>query len=213
MPSATSLERYIPAAGAYIDDVHDLLKNSGVPTSGMLVQGVLFGGLTMLVTSRTSFTKIPRQTLLPLLLVDYPAWTRRCVICLAIMNEHWTHTLPTKLTGQFEVLADGALRMISTALLSAPIDTSVVETQQTSNMGTETSSIYEIEDLSSRQDSCIFQEQVPYLMETYDSFAELVGPNGTSSSWEFLLQDMDLKLHAELSSFDDEVISDLPSAD
>ena len=92
----------------------------------MLAQGVLFAGLTMLITSRTNFMKIPRQVSLPLLLVDFPAWTRRCAVCLAIMNERWSHTLLAKLTCQFEVLADSTHRIISTALLEQPN----IETQQ-----------------------------------------------------------------------------------
>lgn len=211
-PSANSLERCIRAAGAYVDNVHDILKNSDVPTSWMLVQGVLFAGLTMLVTSRTGFMHIPRQISLPLLLVDFPAWTRRCAVCLAVMNERWTHALVTKLAAQFEILADSTLRMISTALLSAPVDASGGVTQHSGHMGTQADSISGIDGPSFGELSAVPQEQVPQFMETCDSFTELFAPNGTSSFWEFPSQDMDLDLLAQLGCSNDDMTFHFPPA-
>lgn len=209
MPSIASLERCIRAAGAYVDDVYDLLKNSDVPTSWMLAQGVLFAGLTMLVTSRTNFMKIPRQTSLPLLLVDFPAWTRRCAVCLAIMNERWSHTLLAKLTGQFEVLADSTHRMISTVLL----EQSTNETQQARHTNTQVDSICAIEKSTFGDPSCIFQQHVPDFVENYDSFAELFGASGTSSFWEFPSQEIDMALHTETGLFNDDTTHLIPSLD
>lgn len=212
-PSKTSLERCIRAAGGYVDDVYDLLKNSDVPTTWMLAQGVLFAGLTMLVTSRTSFRKIPRQVSLSLLLVDFPAWTRRCAVCLAIMNERWSHTLLAKLTGQFEVLADSTHRMISTALLSTSMEQSLHQAQEPSHTETQVDSIRGAEHLSFGDPSDAFQEHVPDFMDNYDSFAELFSTSGTSSFWEFPSQDMDMALCTEADFFNDDSTAHNTSTD
>ena len=209
MPSIASLERCIRAAGAYVDDVYDLLKNSDVPTSWMLAQGVLFAGLTMLVTSRTNFMKIPRQVSLPLLLVDFPAWTRRCAVCLAIMNERWSYTLLAKLTGQLEVLADSTHRMISTVLL----EQSTHETQQARHTDTQVDSIFAAESSSFGNPSCVYEQYVPDFVENYDSFGELFGACGTSSFWDFPSQDMDMALHTEAGLFNDDMTHLDPSVD
>lgn len=82
----------------------------------MLVQGVLFAGLTMLVTARTSFLLLARHSGLSFLFVDLPGWTRKCSICLAIMNERWSEDLLQKLDTQFESLANDTLRTISSTL-------------------------------------------------------------------------------------------------
>jgi len=202
-PSITSLERCIRAAGAYVDDVYDLLKNSDVPTSWMLAQGVLFADLTMIVTSRTNFMKLPRHVALPLLMVDYPAWTRRCAVCLAIMNERWSHTLLAKLTGQLEALADSTHRMISTALLSVPTEQALYQNQQASHTDTRAGSIRAVGDSSFGDPSCTLQQHVPDFMDSYDSFAELFGASVASSFWEFPLQDMDMTLQTEAGFFNE----------
>jgi hypothetical protein len=212
-PSTNSLERCIRAAGAYVDDVYDLLKHSDVPTSWMLAQGVLFAGLTMIVTSRTDFMKLPRQVSIPLFLVDYPAWTRRSAVCLAIMNERWSHTLLAKLTGQFEALADSTHRMISTALLSAPTEQALYQTQQASQTGTQADSVRAAEGSLLDEPFCFFQQQVPDFVGNYDSFTELFCASGTSSFWDFPSQDMDMALHAEAGFFNEDMTFHNNSAD
>jgi len=212
-PSATSLESCIRAAGAYIDDVHDLLKNSNVPISWMLAQGVLFAGLTMLITSRTNFTKIPRQTSLALLLVDFPAWTRRCAVCLAIINERWSHALLAKLTGQFEALADSTHRVVSTTLLSAPVDFPDNQTEHAGHVAAQASSIPGVNDMSFGCPPSTFPEQSPDLMENYDSFTELFGASGTSSFWEFSNQDMDMALDAGTGFPNGDIVFNIASAE
>jgi hypothetical protein len=179
----------------------------------MLAQGVLFAGLTMIVTSRTSFTKFSRQVSLPLLLVDFPAWTRRCAVCLAIMYERWSHTLLAKLTVQFEALADSTHRMISTALLSAPMEPALQQIQQASHAETQAGSICAIEDSSSGGPSCMSQQYVPDFLESYDSCAELFGASGTSSFWGFPSYDMDMALHTETGFFNDDMTYHITSAD
>ena len=178
----------------------------------MLAQGVLFAGLTMIVTSRTNFKKLPRQVSLPLLMVDYPAWTRRCAVCLAIMNERWSHTLLAKLTGQLEALADSTHRMVSTALLSAPMEQALHRTQQASHAETQAGGIREVEGSYFVDPSCIPQQHVPDLIESYDSFAELFGASGPSSFWEFPSCDMDMALDTETGFFNDNMTYQIPSA-
>lgn len=201
-PPADSVERCIRAAGAYIDNVDYLLKHSDVPTSWMLVQGVLFAGLTMLVTARTSFAKIPRQRSLQLLMVDYPAWTRRCAVCLAVMNERWDNTLLPKLAAQFEILADSTLRIISTTLMSVSVDIAATQAPSNASGGLVVNAGDEL-DASHGQPSAILDEQALQFLETYDSFSELFGTNGTSSFWDFSTQDINMDANAQFSFLDD----------
>lgn len=100
----------------------EVLRNSNVPLSWMLIQGVIFAGLTMLITARTGVSVLTRQTGLQFLLVDLPSWTRKCSICLAIMNERWSEDLIAKLDTQFEALANDTLKMI-TSSVTAPVTT------------------------------------------------------------------------------------------
>lgn len=51
-----------------------------------------------------------------LLLVDLPAWSRKCSVCLAIMNERWQQDLLSELETHVEILADETLRFISNGL-------------------------------------------------------------------------------------------------
>lgn len=201
MPSAQSVERCIRAAGAYINNVEYMLKHSDVPTSWMLVQGVIFAGLTMLVTARTSFVKIPRQRSIQLLMVDYPAWTRKCAVCLAIMNERWDNTLLPKLAAQFEILADSTLRIISNTFMSVSVDTSANEPP--SNTG-ESSANNASEELNASfgQPSAMLDEEASQFLRTYDSFAELFGTNGSSSFWDFSAQDVSMDANSQFGFFD-----------
>ncbi|KAL7907628.1 fungal-specific transcription factor domain-containing protein [Trichoderma velutinum] len=117
-PPAQSLERCIRSAGSYIDDVLKVLRVTNVPLSWMLVQGVLFAGLTMLVTARTGLLRLLSHVGAPFLLVDLHSWTRNCSICLAIMNERLHEDLLSKLDSQFELLANDTLRIISANVTS-----------------------------------------------------------------------------------------------
>jgi hypothetical protein len=112
-PPATSLEKCVRSAAAYIDDMIDVIRNSRVGLSWMLVQGVLFAGLTMLITARTNFHKLLPLTGLRFFLADFPAWVRKCAICLAVMNERWNETLLSTLESRFETLVNDTLRFIS----------------------------------------------------------------------------------------------------
>ncbi|KAL3964903.1 hypothetical protein ACCO45_001907 [Purpureocillium lilacinum] len=105
---------FIASLQAELDDPEDEQR----ALSWMLVQGVLFAGLTMLVTARTCCHRLAARTGVRFFLVDLPAWSRKCLVCLAIMNERWNEDLLSKLDRQFELLADDTLEVISTQLTS-----------------------------------------------------------------------------------------------
>ena len=123
-PSKESQEWCIRNAGAYIDDMAEVLRDSNVPLSWMLIQGVLFAGLTMLITARTSLSIMGSRAGLPLMLVELPAWSRKCSICLAIMNERWGQDILSKLETQFEMLVNDTLSVICNELGSQNATTS-----------------------------------------------------------------------------------------
>lgn len=91
----------------------DVLRHSNVPLTWMLIQGILFAGLTILVTVRTGLQNLMRHSGLSILLVDLPSWTRKCSICLAIVRERWNDELLTRLDSQFEALANDTIKLIS----------------------------------------------------------------------------------------------------
>ncbi|PSN59775.1 hypothetical protein BS50DRAFT_507798 [Corynespora cassiicola Philippines] len=117
-PPPESLERCLRSASAYIDNIYALLRSSNIPISWMLVQGILFAGLTMLTTARMGFRQLASHMGSHCLIVDLPAWIRRCSVCLAIINERWNEDLLSRLDSQFEVIANDTLRIISSSLLS-----------------------------------------------------------------------------------------------
>ncbi|CAK7223177.1 hypothetical protein SBRCBS47491_005117 [Sporothrix bragantina] len=137
--SPASLAQCVRAAGAYLDCMVDVVRHSNVPLSWMLVQGVLFAGLSMLITARTSVTMLSADH--RLLLVDLPMWTRRCSICLAVMNERWRtgedeESLLSQLESQFEALAGDTLSMITAAVLGGGEARSGSTTQQHQELST-----------------------------------------------------------------------------
>lgn len=66
----------------------------------------------MLISARANF----KQLDMALLLVDLASWSRKCSVCLAIMNERWHEDLLSKLENQLEILSDDTLKFISTGL-------------------------------------------------------------------------------------------------
>lgn len=97
----------------------DVIRSSRISLSWMLIQGVLFAGLTMLVTARTSFKKLLPMTGLHFFVADFPGWARKCAICLAIMNERWKEDLLVALEARFEALVNDTLRFISTNITAS----------------------------------------------------------------------------------------------
>lgn len=115
-PPIDSTRTCLRAAGAYIANVSTVLQKSSVALSWMLVQGVLFAGLTMLVTARLSAGIMDDSRDLTLFLVDLPGWTRKCSICLAIMNERWDDALLLKMTRQYEAMVDDTICFLSSTV-------------------------------------------------------------------------------------------------
>lgn len=97
----------------------DVIRSSRISLSWMLIQGVLFAGLTMLVTARTGFKKLLPMTGLHFFVADFPGWARKCAICLAIMNERWKEDLLVTLEARFEALVNDTLRFISTKIAAS----------------------------------------------------------------------------------------------
>jgi hypothetical protein len=92
----------------------------------MLIQGVLSAGLTMLISARANFKMLDWS----LLLVDLPAWSRKCSVCLAIMNERWQQDLLSELETHVEILADETLRFISNGLAAERVGSGSHEVTQ-----------------------------------------------------------------------------------
>lgn len=106
----------------------DVIRSNRISLSWMLIQGVLFAGLTMLVTARTSFTKLLPKTGLHFFVADFPGWARKCAICLAIMSERWKEDLLITLEARFEGLVNDTLKYISTNI-TASLTTAKTPTQ------------------------------------------------------------------------------------
>ena len=99
-----------------------VLRTSHVPISWMLVQGIIFAGITMLITARRGIRKLCSSDNFGFLLVDLPAWTRKCSVCLALVNERWKEDLVCQLDTQFEALADETIKLIARELTSHQTD-------------------------------------------------------------------------------------------
>lgn len=180
-PPAASLERCIRSAAAYVDDMIDVIRHSRVELSWMLVQGVLFAGLTMLITARSNFRKLLPLTSLQFFIADFPAWVRKCAICLAVMNERWNETLLSTLESRFETLVNDTLRFIS-----ANISTSLEGnnfTDQTSTHGNNSATTMDDQNVSQNWtwpiDDGLWNESA------YMDFAIGNEPLISNGSWEF----------------------------
>jgi hypothetical protein len=173
----------------------DVLRKSNVPLTWMLVQGVLFAGLTMLVTARTSFQSLAEHSGLPFLLVELPTWTRKCSICLAIMNERLCEDLLSKLDTQFEALANDTLRLISSTLTARPNDGRPAQVNASSR--DETSPLKQAQLPSAPQDSDFLVENEPMDLSAgmtgdldyIDTFREYLGIDGVQTFWDILSSD------------------------
>lgn len=188
--SEASSKLCIRAAGGYIDNVYDLLRTSNVPISWMLVQGVLYAALTMLVMSQTCFTRFPHDEALSLCLVDCHAWSRKCAVCLAIMNERWGSSLLSRLSSQYEILADNTLRVMSTGLIQKHTELPVNETLPADRTSPRLNSADGGGDDRSAEPPLFDMEQLPGIPEAYECFTELFGEYGNSSFWEIFPQDI-----------------------
>ncbi|TDZ22772.1 Protein STB5 [Colletotrichum orbiculare MAFF 240422] len=69
---------------------------------------------------KQGFHQLGAHTGWSFMLVDVPAWTRKCSVCLAIVSERWKEDLLLKLEAQFETLANDTLRVVSSAFSTQP---------------------------------------------------------------------------------------------
>ena len=125
-PAPSSLLRCITSSGDYIDHLLSTTRSSNVPLTWMLVQGLLFSGLTLLVVVRVHAVKILNEAGISFLLVGLPKWTRRCSTCLTIMRERWNDGLLENLESQFEAFAENTMEKVATLVVS-PGDRSLSE--------------------------------------------------------------------------------------
>ena len=156
----------------------EFLRASNVPLTWMLVQGVLFAGLTMLVTARTGSRRLTSAAAMPLLLVELPAWLRKCSVCLAIMNERWSEDLLAKLDRQFEALADDTVRVISTSLTS--------EVAQSSSMGESSPTLlpYQMDSSYMMGADAVTEWTGGASWEYLDPFRQVLGMEGVQTFWD-----------------------------
>ncbi|KAL5083027.1 hypothetical protein Trisim1_002249 [Trichoderma cf. simile WF8] len=189
-PPAQSLERCIRSAGSYIDDVLKVLRVTNVPLSWMLVQGVLFAGLTMLVTARTGLRRLLSHVGAPFLLVDLHSWTRNCSICLAIMNERLREDLVSKLDSQFELLANDTLRIISASITSHTIDASSRSPAFSTNPDVAENALGS--DQMFTTDTSDFNLNVTEDLNYFDIFKEFMGQDPTQTFWDMFPYELSL---------------------
>ncbi|CAH0033157.1 unnamed protein product [Clonostachys rhizophaga] len=127
-PSPKSAEFCIRSAGHYIDNLLGVLRSTNVPITWMLVQGVIFAGLTILVTARTTASKLAQYAGPSFLLVDLANWTRKCSLCITIINERWSEDLVASLDAQYETLAIDTLKIFATGLIGNVSSTTATST-------------------------------------------------------------------------------------
>ena len=118
-PAPSSLLRCITSSGDYIDHLLSTIRTGNVPLTWMLVQGLLFSGLTLLVVVRAHAVKILNEAGISFLLVDLPKWTRKCSTCLTIMRERWNDGLLENLESQFEAFAENTMEKVATLVVSS----------------------------------------------------------------------------------------------
>ncbi|KAL7953982.1 fungal-specific transcription factor domain-containing protein [Trichoderma compactum] len=189
-PPAQSLERCIRSAGSYIDDVLKVLRVTNVPLSWMLVQGVLFAGLTMLVTARTGLRRLLSHVGAPFLLVDLYSWTRNCSICLAIMNERLRDDLLSKLDSQFELLANDTLRIISASITSHTTNASSRSPAFSANPDVAESALGS--DRMFTTDTSDFNLNLAEELNYLDIFKEFMGQDPTQTFWDMFPYELSL---------------------
>ncbi|KAL7786522.1 fungal-specific transcription factor domain-containing protein [Trichoderma afarasin] len=189
-PPAQSLERCIRSAGSYIDDVLKVLRVTNVPLSWMLVQGVLFAGLTMLVTARTGLRRLLSHVGAPFLLVDLHSWTRNCSICLAIMNERLREDLVSKLDSQFELLANDTLRIISASITSHTMNASTRSPAFSTNPNVAENTLGS--DQIFTADTSDFNLNLAEDLNYFDIFKEFMGQDPTQTFWDMFPYELSL---------------------
>lgn len=167
----------------------------------MLVQGVLFAGLTMLITARTGLHQLLSHVEVSFLLVDLPSWIRNCSICLTIMNERLQEELLSKLDSQYELLANDTLRLISSTITSQPASSCA----ESSVFGTNVDNGLELDQglsIDTSYASMSFGEEYDY----FDIFKDFMGQELTQTFWNIFPNDMNLAPDTDL----DEISAYIP---
>jgi hypothetical protein len=160
----------------------------------MLVQGVLFAGLTMLVTARTGLRQLMSHAGVSLLLIDLHSWTKNCSICLAIMNERLQEELLSKLDSHFEILANDTLRMISSSMTSQTINDYSDSSLLSRNIGLTENILGPQQSFTANTSySSSFGEEWDY----FDIFKEFMGQDPAQTFWDMSLQEMDIQTPTE----------------
>lgn len=177
----------------------EVLRSSNVPLTWMLVQGILFAGLTMLVTARTGLRALTQRAGLPFLLVDLPAWTRQCSVCLAIMTERWSEELLPKLDSQFEALANDTLRLISSSAMNesaanrGPRDANVSSDNVNLTRSPSTRQGPEEQDKNPRADDITYPAVSPAGdWDYFEAFREFLGISDVQTFWDAVPHDGDI---------------------
>lgn len=167
----------------------------------MLAQGVLFAGLTMLITARTGLHQLLSHVEVSFLLVDLQFWIRNCSICLTIMNERLQEELMSKLNSQYELLANDTLTLISSTITSQPANSCAESSVFGTNMdnGLELDQGFNIDAPHAGMD---FGEEYDY----FDIFKDFMGQDLTQTFWNIFPNDMDLAPDTDL----DEISANIP---
>jgi hypothetical protein len=181
-----------------------VLRTSNVPLSWMLVQGILFAGITMLVTARRGVRKLCSSENMGLLLVDLPAWTRKCSVCLALVNERWEEDLISKLDAQFDALTDGTIKVIAEELTSCSAGTTAVNVGNADgSTGAQAGSIQSIGDpiMSTSLEDSLLNPMTsgstmgadfdPLSWGEFDAFQEFLGLDTGQTFWDMFPQVLD----------------------
>lgn len=147
----------------------------------------------MLISARANFKTLEWN----LLLVEVPAWSRKCSVCLAVMNERWKEDLLSDLESHLEILADETFKIISAGLEAqramndnrqgtmdnetVNVDDPTVRASQPVGLNTTGSSDPFVSDL--------FGNNATMEWEPLNVFSEFLGPDFLDTYWD--IQGMD----------------------
>jgi hypothetical protein len=173
----------------------------------MLIQGVLSAGLTMLISARANFKMLDWS----LLLVDLPAWSRKCSVCLAIMNERWQQDLLSELETHVEILADETLRFISNGLAAERVGSGNQQLTQTDVPANQNAIAgngsygHSLEPIADGQASQVEPELTgndsAVQWEPLGVFSEFLGADFMDTYWD--MQDLDATFASSLQNLQD----------
>lgn len=107
------------------------------------------------------------------------------------MNERWGSSLLSRLASQYEILADNALRVMSTGLMQKHTELLVHEPLPADRSSPRLNSADGGGGYARSAEPPLFDtEQLPGIPEAYECFTEFFGEHGNSSFWEIFPQDI-----------------------